>query len=50
MIDFKIKILGCVIGRRRIKQIQPPSSGLAKNFISKPTARNMPKIFERLKK
>jgi hypothetical protein len=34
-IDFTIKVLDCVIGRRRIT-IQPPPSGLAKIFILKP--------------
>jgi hypothetical protein len=34
-IDFKIKVLGCVIGRRRIT-IQPSPSGLAQTIIVKP--------------
>ena len=34
-IGVKIKILGCVIGRRRIT-MQPPLSGLVKTFILKP--------------
>ena len=34
-IGFKIKVLDCVIGRRRIT-IQPSLSGLAQNFILKP--------------
>jgi hypothetical protein len=34
-IGFKIKVLDCVIGRRRIT-IQPFPSGLAKTIISKP--------------
>ncbi|MGA9263383.1 MAG: hypothetical protein WBV95_15505 [Desulfobacterales bacterium] len=37
-IGFKIKVLDCVIGRRRIT-IQPSPSGLAKNFILKPIDR-----------
>ena len=35
VIGFKKKVLGCVIGRRRIT-IQPSPSGLAKTIILKP--------------
>jgi hypothetical protein len=35
--NFKIKVLDCVIGRRRIT-MQPSPSGLGQNFILKPIA------------
>jgi hypothetical protein len=37
-IGFKIKVLDCVIGRRRIT-IQPSPSGLAQTIILKPIGR-----------